>query len=54
MRLREQARVISADEWGEADTYYWGPAVRKGARTPGMLHMFSYFQVVSLFVYCRN
>lgn len=54
MRLREQARVISTDEWGEADTHYCGPAVWKGARTPGMLHMFLYFQVVSLFVYCTN
>jgi hypothetical protein len=34
--------------WGEeASTNYRGPAVRKGVRWPTMVHVFSYFSVVS-------
>jgi hypothetical protein len=44
-----RARAHSADG-GEARTNYRGPATRKGARSPTMLHMFLSFSVVSLFV----
>jgi hypothetical protein len=46
---------ISANErgMGVACTNYRGPAVRKGAWGPTVLHMLS-FSVVSLFVHCTN
>jgi hypothetical protein len=41
-------------EGREVGTKYRGPAVRKGARGPTIFHMFMFFFVVSLFVYCTN
>jgi hypothetical protein len=44
----------SADEEGRGGSWYKLPGAGGPGRGPTMLHMFRFFLVVSLFVYCPN
>lgn len=52
--LIESAQCRLEGVGGEAATNYRGPAIRKGARDPIMLHMFLSLSIVPLFVECRD